>query len=459
MLKATTSLDTDVSDAICEMAIDERNVTQRLRKTIRNKLASLDLEDEDMWEPFLAMQWDLFVDVGSKGVNIGGFIRFLHSIQIYLSHNSVERIFGIVDFDQDGIVRWIDITTIVFPEMAKLRRDDYALSYNARLGYTYDIEYEYSADEEDEEFYLMQEDIHNKDGHVETDAIAEKPAKTHMSVQQKVGVEALNEPFARGEETKETALMESDMAAGSQKTISAENSPVKMAAKKRVSMAESAPEEHHHAMRPPRGPHGMAHKRASVVDAAGKASTGEAGGTRQGTVARRASTITGSKAQGEFRPAVKRSSVAGRSRTASGDGASRARTRTASGDARNAKASASEGAEAVEGRAHVMKKRGSHMGESFAKLLHDKQEHIEDYYQDSLQAALEAEENRSVSSSSSSDNEEERAERAPARRKKSIAATMMDTVLGGAKRRSSSADSTLAKQKSQEGLKDAADNV
>lgn len=52
ILKSVTTLDVKISSGICEQALEERNVTHRLRKTIRSLLHSLDLEKKD-WQTFL----------------------------------------------------------------------------------------------------------------------------------------------------------------------------------------------------------------------------------------------------------------------------------------------------------------------------------------------------------------------------------------------------------------------
>jgi hypothetical protein len=463
MLKATTSLDTDVSDSICELAIDERNVTQRLRKTLRNKLASLDLEDEDMWETFLAMQWDLFVDKGSKGVNIDGFKRFLHSIQIYLSHSSVERIFSVVDFDQDGIVRWVDVTTIVFPEMAKLRRDEYALAYNARLGitYEYDYEYQYDDEDEDEEFYYLRDEVlhHELPSHVqgEVGRGVEKGEEKRPSIVTD-DTEDLNnsEGFIGAEEAKDTDVTAVAATETSQKAISDAHPSLAFGTKpfsspkKRVSVASPTAETKCES-------HNVAHRRASATEVhTAHSPARQDTPTRQGTVARRASTITGSKAAGDFRPAIKRGSMAmARERNASADKlggvevhGSRSRTKSGIGQGTDTGGAGASG--------HALKRRSSHCGESFARLLHEKQEHINEYYQDSLQAAIEAEENKSVSSSSSSYSSSDVEDVSPSKqgRKKSIATSMLNSVFNsGSKRRAPSGDNL------KQGNYDATDNV
>jgi hypothetical protein len=48
MLKAVSSLNAEISDAICERALDERNVSNRLHKIVRVALASVEL-DRSQW--------------------------------------------------------------------------------------------------------------------------------------------------------------------------------------------------------------------------------------------------------------------------------------------------------------------------------------------------------------------------------------------------------------------------
>lgn len=117
-LKAVVSLDRDVADKICEEALDERNVTERLRKVIRSTLAGLSFE-KVRWQGFLFEQFHLFKKEAAAGVTEKDFRLFLHSLQIFLTHTSVARIFAVIDFDRDGRVAWKDLSDIVFPELAQ----------------------------------------------------------------------------------------------------------------------------------------------------------------------------------------------------------------------------------------------------------------------------------------------------------------------------------------------------
>jgi hypothetical protein len=118
MLKSILSLDKFICDKICDEALEEQYVVQRLRKTIRNELKKItpDLTTEDAKE-FLRGKFAFFANESDyEGVNEKRFKLFLHSFQIFLTDASISRIFSVIDFDRDGYVTWNDMNVIVLPD-------------------------------------------------------------------------------------------------------------------------------------------------------------------------------------------------------------------------------------------------------------------------------------------------------------------------------------------------------
>ncbi|KAJ1396111.1 hypothetical protein B484DRAFT_472379 [Ochromonadaceae sp. CCMP2298] len=97
--------------------MDERNVTERLRKVIRSTLAGLNL-DKAQWPVFLREQFNIFKK-GDRGICEKELRLFLRSLQIFLTDQSFSRIFRVIDFDRDGRILWGDLEAIVFPELAE----------------------------------------------------------------------------------------------------------------------------------------------------------------------------------------------------------------------------------------------------------------------------------------------------------------------------------------------------
>jgi hypothetical protein len=155
MLKSISALDKQVCDQVCEDALDERNVTRRLRLVIRNALREESRErpelTKDHWEDFLSerflqyteVQRKFFENMSSKEREAGGlpgnlsrsdglletqymyyltkksFKAFLHSLHIFLTDESVSKIFVVIDADKNKKLRWEDFHVIVFPELRK----------------------------------------------------------------------------------------------------------------------------------------------------------------------------------------------------------------------------------------------------------------------------------------------------------------------------------------------------
>ena len=116
MLRSASVLDEDISAKICEDALDERVVTQRMRKMVRAALAEID-PLKASWSPFLKEVFSHYVPDGKPGVTPKQFTLFLHGIQIHISKKSIRRIFKVIDFDQSGYVTYEELSSIVFPEL------------------------------------------------------------------------------------------------------------------------------------------------------------------------------------------------------------------------------------------------------------------------------------------------------------------------------------------------------
>jgi len=112
-------LDKGIADKICEEALDVRNVTQRLRKAVKSSLNELDtdplIRSAFVRDKFMmASQHD-----SQRRINEKHFQVFLHSLKLFFTDLSVNKIFTIIDFDQDGWVTWTDLRPILFPELQK----------------------------------------------------------------------------------------------------------------------------------------------------------------------------------------------------------------------------------------------------------------------------------------------------------------------------------------------------
>ena len=116
VLRSASVLDEEIAVKICEEAIDERVVTQRLRKMVRSSLLSIEPVKAN-WAPFLTQVFSHYVSDNRPGLSTKQFSLFLHGIQIHLSLSSIEAIFKVIDFDQSGYITWIEFSSIVFPEL------------------------------------------------------------------------------------------------------------------------------------------------------------------------------------------------------------------------------------------------------------------------------------------------------------------------------------------------------
>ena len=128
ILKSISTLDEEVSDKICEQAVDERNVTAKLRQAVRRSLETEKIENnlpESMWFQFLSNRFhDMLTTTNSTTFSFDGmskrkFRAFLHSLHIFLTDESTSSIFTVLDVDRDGRITWDQLQGIVFPELQK----------------------------------------------------------------------------------------------------------------------------------------------------------------------------------------------------------------------------------------------------------------------------------------------------------------------------------------------------
>ena len=116
VLRSAIVLDEEIAVKICEDALDERVVTQRLRKMVRTALTEIEPLKAN-WTPFLREVFYHYVPDNRPGVSPKQFTLFLHGIQIHISKKSVHRIFKVIDFDQSGFITWTEFSSVVFPEL------------------------------------------------------------------------------------------------------------------------------------------------------------------------------------------------------------------------------------------------------------------------------------------------------------------------------------------------------
>jgi hypothetical protein len=118
MLKSIVTLDKFVADKICEDAVDERNVRQRVRKVLRAALRAMEIPKEN-WEQYTQDQFELFIPDSDVGLNLANFKLFLHSMQIFLTDVTVDKIFKVLDVTLEDEVQWENVFPVVFPELVR----------------------------------------------------------------------------------------------------------------------------------------------------------------------------------------------------------------------------------------------------------------------------------------------------------------------------------------------------
>jgi hypothetical protein len=118
VLRSASELDEEIAVKICEDAADERVVTQRLRTMVRAAL--LDIEpNKASWPLFLCELFSYHIPENKGGLPKKPFKVFLHGLKIYLSENSVHKIFKVIDFDHNGFISYSEFFDIVFPELPR----------------------------------------------------------------------------------------------------------------------------------------------------------------------------------------------------------------------------------------------------------------------------------------------------------------------------------------------------
>ena len=153
MLKAVVRLDKGIANKICEEAVDVRNVTQRLRKAVRRNLISQHPNAHER-SIFVKKKFEYFCgrNDARKRVDTKRFLEFLHSLKLFLTDESVSKIFSIIDFDNDGWISWNDLHPILFPELQKRKLtilSRKSVTASGRLSFEYSREGE-SGDNEGE---------------------------------------------------------------------------------------------------------------------------------------------------------------------------------------------------------------------------------------------------------------------------------------------------------------------
>ena len=116
VLRSASVLDEEIAVKICEDAIDERVVTQRLRKMVRAALPDIE-PNKASWPLFLNELFFHYVPENKGGLPPKPFTVFLHGLKIYLSDASVQKIFKVIDFDKNGYISYAEFFNVVFPEL------------------------------------------------------------------------------------------------------------------------------------------------------------------------------------------------------------------------------------------------------------------------------------------------------------------------------------------------------
>lgn len=118
MLKSIVKLDQRIANDICERATDERVVTQRLKHLLRSNLKTMQIAREG-WYDYLFAEFKQVKPTHTDGLNVSDLKRFLHSLQIYITDESMKRIFTVLDTDKDNCVHWERLSEILLPEFHK----------------------------------------------------------------------------------------------------------------------------------------------------------------------------------------------------------------------------------------------------------------------------------------------------------------------------------------------------
>jgi hypothetical protein len=116
LLQSIIKIDINIANKICEEAIEERNVTHRLRRLIRDKLK--ELGEKKNWKRILYDYFSMKMDVNEE-ITRNEWRDFLYSLNIQLTNNSIRRLFQVIDQDQDGFIHWNDLYMMIFPDLMR----------------------------------------------------------------------------------------------------------------------------------------------------------------------------------------------------------------------------------------------------------------------------------------------------------------------------------------------------
>jgi hypothetical protein len=117
MLQSIIKIDSFVANKICEEAIEERTVTQRLRRLIRDQLKELNSEKK-YWKNELYSKYSEVMDENEE-ITRKEWKIFLHSFGLHLTNHSTKQLFQVIDNDQDGFISWNDLYILIFPDLIK----------------------------------------------------------------------------------------------------------------------------------------------------------------------------------------------------------------------------------------------------------------------------------------------------------------------------------------------------
>ncbi len=118
-LRSIVTLDQRIASQICEKAEDERNVNMRLRRIVRTALRKLNVP-KNSWPAFVGEKFKLHASPSDQFMSQQQFKVFLHSIQVFLTDESLKNLFVVLDGDCDGKLIWYGgLFPIIFPEHVK----------------------------------------------------------------------------------------------------------------------------------------------------------------------------------------------------------------------------------------------------------------------------------------------------------------------------------------------------
>jgi hypothetical protein len=84
------------------------------------RAALLDIEpNKASWPLFLCELFSFHIPENRGGLPKKQFKVFLHGLKIYLSENSVQKIFKVIDFDHNGFISYSEFFDVVFPELPR----------------------------------------------------------------------------------------------------------------------------------------------------------------------------------------------------------------------------------------------------------------------------------------------------------------------------------------------------